>query len=522
MDLSKYGKFQPGRIINTHFGAPIKIVRFLTMGGRGEIYLVEYGGKKKALKWITTCGNGSEGYYQLLKQKIERGSPGNAFLWPRTITEKIDGQFGYIMDIKCDGYYEYSEFLMGNIKFESFEVIMDACRNIVSAFKQLHEHGYCFESVVADNFLINPKTGEVLICDIDDIVPQGISTGTFGIPRYMAPEVVFKRILPSVQTDNYSLSVILFMVLCMNHPLEGQKSRVPCMTPTFVEKLYYSEALFVFDKNDQSNALSEKFQRDALERWDLMPEYIKDAFHYAFSQQTIIEPDKRMCEDDWLELLNRFKTELTPARQTEEPMTPCKGVLPIFYLFDTSGSMTGPRITAVNEAMRNTMWVLKDIISECEKDRAEIQFAVMQFSDSCSWVTHGLVGMKDFFWDDLHAGGLTAFGAACVKLHDMLSSLRRDFRSKQTPIYRPIILLLTDGQPTDIWEKPLDLLKQNKLFGDAIKIAIAIGVAPDKKILGKFTDNDETVISVEDAEVLRELIREVSVTSIARSLYPPD
>ena len=43
--------FDPGKVIKTDFGAPIKIVKYLASGGQGDVYIVEYGGKKKALKW---------------------------------------------------------------------------------------------------------------------------------------------------------------------------------------------------------------------------------------------------------------------------------------------------------------------------------------------------------------------------------------------------------------------------------------------------------------------------------------
>ena len=43
--------FDPGKVIKTDFGAPIKIVKYLASGGQGDVYIAEYGGKQKALKW---------------------------------------------------------------------------------------------------------------------------------------------------------------------------------------------------------------------------------------------------------------------------------------------------------------------------------------------------------------------------------------------------------------------------------------------------------------------------------------
>ena len=43
--------FEQGKVIKTELGAPIKILKHLGSGGQGDVYCVEYQGKKKALKW---------------------------------------------------------------------------------------------------------------------------------------------------------------------------------------------------------------------------------------------------------------------------------------------------------------------------------------------------------------------------------------------------------------------------------------------------------------------------------------
>ena len=44
-------QFEPGKVIKTSFGAPIKIVKYLASGGQGDVYIVDFGGKNMALKW---------------------------------------------------------------------------------------------------------------------------------------------------------------------------------------------------------------------------------------------------------------------------------------------------------------------------------------------------------------------------------------------------------------------------------------------------------------------------------------
>lgn len=185
-------------------------------------------------------------------------------------------------------------------------------------------------------------------------------------------------------------------------------------------------------------------------------------------------------------------------------------IMTLFYVVDTSGSMTGDKIGSVNSAMEEAITVDLPDISTANDD-AEIRVAIMQFSSGCSWITpsSGPIGIGDVIWNDLHPSGLTDLGAACVELDKKLS--RNEFLESQTGAYAPVILLFSDGGPTDNWEKGLEQLKKNNWFKHAIKIAIAIGEDADKTVLATFTGTSESVIAVNDKHTLKALIRKVSV-----------
>lgn len=185
-------------------------------------------------------------------------------------------------------------------------------------------------------------------------------------------------------------------------------------------------------------------------------------------------------------------------------------IMTLFYVVDTSGSMTGDKIGSVNSAMEEAITVDLPDISTANDD-AEIRVAIMQFSSGCSWITpsSGPIGIGDVIWNDLHPNGLTDLGAACVELDKKLS--RNEFLESQTGAYAPVILLFSDGGPTDNWEKGLEQLKKNNWFKHAIKIAIAIGEDADKNVLATFTGTPESVIAVNDKHTLKALIRKVSV-----------
>lgn len=192
-------------------------------------------------------------------------------------------------------------------------------------------------------------------------------------------------------------------------------------------------------------------------------------------------------------------------------------LLPIIYVIDTSGSMSGDRIAAVNEAMRDTVEVLKDV--SANNPSAEIKIGVLKFATNAEWVTkNGLIYMNDFFWNDLEAGGLTDLGAALSEISAKLS--RSAFLSSDVGFKAPVIIFLSDGAPTDDWQLALSkTLASNKWFKIATKIALAVGDMADKQVLSVLagrpdgTPNPEAVIPVTDMDALRTLIRVVSVTA---------
>ena len=184
-------------------------------------------------------------------------------------------------------------------------------------------------------------------------------------------------------------------------------------------------------------------------------------------------------------------------------------VMTLFYLVDTSGSMGGARIGTVNAAMEQCIPLLKEVAQA--NDDAEIKVAILQFSSGCSWVTpaSGPVGLDDIIWNDLQASGMTEFGGALLELDKKLS--RNEYLQSQTGAYAPVILLLSDGGPTDNWESGLNQIKQNNWFKHAIKIAIDTESGSDRSVLAAFTGNPEAILDAKDTATLKKMIHKVSV-----------
>ena len=182
----------------------------------------------------------------------------------------------------------------------------------------------------------------------------------------------------------------------------------------------------------------------------------------------------------------------------------------IFYLIDTSGSMEGQKIGQVNQAMEEVVPLLRDEVSKANDD-VEIKIAILQFSSGCSWVTPetGPVSVQDARWNRMNAEGLTDFGEAIKELNSKLS--KEKFLYSSTGHYAPTIILLSDGEPTDDWEEPLEKLKKNDWFKVSTKIAF--NIESNKDTLVKFVGNPEAVIDVTNVNALKTMIKFVTIRS---------
>ncbi|MBQ7503010.1 VWA domain-containing protein [bacterium] len=195
----------------------------------------------------------------------------------------------------------------------------------------------------------------------------------------------------------------------------------------------------------------------------------------------------------------------------ENTETIARKLLPIIYVLDTSGSMEGDRIAAVNLAMSETMEVLKDVSKN--NPSAELKIGVLKFDSGSQWITDsGFVFMEDFFWNDLKAGGLTDLGSALKELDDKMS--RKKFLNSEVGYKVPVLIFMSDGQPTDDYKSALKKINaSNKWFKASTKIAIAVGDDADTEVLKEIVGNSEAVIRVNDLETLKRLIKVASVTA---------
>ena len=303
-------EFQKGQRIKTVSGGELEVIQKLGEGGQGVVYKVNYNGKPLALKWyFGNKLNNADKFYRNIQNNIKQGTPTGAFLWPLEITEYFEGSFGYLMELRPPEYKDFSLFLLAKVHFANIEALINTALCITNGFRELHNRGYSYQDLNDGNFFVNPKTGDVLICDNDNVAPYGENLGIAGKCRYMAPEVVMGQKRPDSHTDRFSLAVVLYMLLFLNHPLEGKRTMCPCLTEELERKFYGSDPVFVWDPANDANRPVRGVHTNEIKLWPLYPAFVRKTFEKAFSLEVMVGNDTthRVIEKEWQEVFTTLR-----------------------------------------------------------------------------------------------------------------------------------------------------------------------------------------------------------------------
>lgn len=311
-------------------GGDAVVQKELGRGGQGIVYLARYRGRDYALKWyfISRIKN-PDAFRENLRKNIRDGAPegGKQFIWPLFLTEqKKNGAFGYLMNLAPKNYDSFTDIYNGykwkkpirkgnpaikeKVKFASLDIMLTAAINIVKAFRALHLTGKSYQDLNDGGFFINTQTGDVLVCDCDNVAPDGQNFGIGGMPGFMAPEVVRGVAKPGVLTDRYSLAVVLFKLFFRGDPLEGSKV-LKCVVLTEENDLihYGKDPVFIYDPNNTSNRPVRGVHDNVIRLWLIYPEFIRQAFTMSFTYG-IQEPNARIIEKNWVQMLIQLKLDI--------------------------------------------------------------------------------------------------------------------------------------------------------------------------------------------------------------------
>lgn len=277
-------------------GQQYQVLEKLGEGGQGEVYKVVSNGNSFALKWyFKKCATKRQ--RDILENLILKGSPDECFLWPSDIVE-YSGSFGYIMPLRTSNYRGMVDLMKRRVE-PSFRALAIAGANMAKAYKELHSMGYCYCDISFGNAFFEPDTGDIMICDNDNVIVNKTKPPIAGTQRFMSPEVVRGANYPSTDTDLFSLAVLLFYMFMLNHPLEGAKeAKIKALDVHAMYQLYGTDPLFIWDPNDKSNRPVKGYHDNAIIYWDLYPKFLKDLFTVSFTEG-LHNPKKRILEKQW-------------------------------------------------------------------------------------------------------------------------------------------------------------------------------------------------------------------------------
>jgi hypothetical protein len=140
------------------------------------------------------------------------------------------------------------------------------CIQIARATRRMHNAGLSHSDLSYKNCLVDPKSGRACLIDLDGlVVPGKYPPDVVGTPDFIAPECVAtahldrydpNRKLPSRETDQHALAVLIYMYMLYRHPLRGNKLHDKADPNLDDEMMMGKAALFVEHPTDTSNRIN--------------------------------------------------------------------------------------------------------------------------------------------------------------------------------------------------------------------------------------------------------------------------
>lgn len=178
------------------------------------------------------------------------------------------------------------------------------------------------------------------------------------------------------------------------------------------------------------------------------------------------------------------------------------------------------RIQLLNEAVRKMLVTL----AREESMGTEFLVSIITFgAETRMQLAPSRAGMVN--WTDLTTDGETPLGAALALAKELIE----DKEKTPSRAWRPTVILVSDGKPTDIWENALaDFITLGR-SSKCDRMAMAIGSEADNAMLEKFIDGTgHELFQADKAEKVQEFFKHVTMSVVSRTysqtpnVVPPD
>ena len=184
--------------------------------------------------------------------------------------------------------------------------------------------------------------------------------------------------------------------------------------------------------------------------------------------------------------------------------------LPVLLLLDVSGSMSGPKIDALNKSVRI---LLQDCMDAQNLGECEIQLSIVTFGEKVQRL-FPFTRVADVNFTDLTARGGTPLGTA----FKMAKAIIDDTDETPRRAYRPLVVLVSDGRPGDKWDTPLEDFIATGRSAKCDRMALAIGNDADESVLGRFIEGTSNpLFKAHSVRDIKNFFKFVSQTTVTRS-----
>ncbi|MBD5311068.1 MAG: VWA domain-containing protein [Bacteroides sp.] len=163
--------------------------------------------------------------------------------------------------------------------------------------------------------------------------------------------------------------------------------------------------------------------------------------------------------------------------------------LPVYLLLDTSGSMFGEPIEAVNSGVQVLLSTLRSDPYALET----AYLSVITFDNTARQVVP-MTELSAFQAPNLTANGCTALGEALSFVAQRADAEVTKTTAEKKGDWKPLVFIMTDGAPTDDLQRGIDEFKKRKW---GIVVACAAGAGASTDTLRKIT---ECVVSLDQAD----------------------
>lgn len=182
-------------------------------------------------------------------------------------------------------------------EFLSYAALINASNAVIDFYNEIHNKNM-FGGIDDECIRINPDSGQIQINRKNNNISL----------KYKAPELITGKVKnDNIDTDNFTLAVILFRMFFVDHPFEGKIdfALAPLLTHKISEMLYGYEPVFVYSPADKSNRPLSNLSPYLTSRWNKVPQPLRDAFTKTFTEG-MSSSEYRLSVQEWKTLINKI------------------------------------------------------------------------------------------------------------------------------------------------------------------------------------------------------------------------